>query len=51
MGSGCVLLPRTALCDSSGEKTWSIAMMSFDESADIKTTVSKQQPHFGQRER
>ena len=52
-GSGIfVLLPRAALCDEQRrQKNSSIAMSSFDEFAEMKTAVSKQQLHFEQRQK
>jgi hypothetical protein len=52
-GSGIfVLLPELPLCDEQRrQKNSSIAMSSFDELAEMKTAVSKQQLHFKQRQK
>jgi hypothetical protein len=52
-GSGIfVLLPELPLCDEQRrQKNSSIAMASFDELAEMKTAVSKQQLHFKQRQK
>jgi hypothetical protein len=48
VGSGFVLLIE--LPYAMAAKMSSIAMISFDKSAEVKTAVSKQQSHFGERQ-
>jgi hypothetical protein len=48
VGSGFVLLIE--LPYATAAKMSSITMISFDKSAEVKTAVSKQQSHFGQRQ-